>query len=344
MNMPEIRNILSPVATPLSLGRMIRLTGKTLIFPFYHMVSDDPPPHIRHLYRVKSLAEFRSDLDGMLKYFEPASPEWLINPEKMKPGGKPAFILSFDDGLHEVSEFIAPVLEEKGLNAVFFLNNDFIGNQGLFFRYRVSLLIDRLSLGGLSDRTLKEASRLMGLEKTGRTGLIRAMLDLGYASREMIGRLEEIMDVDTRGYLDSHHPYLDEPEIRNLLDRGFYIGGHSHDHPSFRDLDADAQFDTIISSVEDIRRRFGIPYSLFSFPFSDIGVGKKVFGKLYPEGRTLLDASFGTSGLKADEAYPHFQRIPLEKSGIDAENYLKTEYFYYILKSMTGRNRISRPA
>ena len=53
-------------------------------------------------------------------------------------------VLSFDDGLVECHQVIAPLLMTKGVPATFFLNNHFIDNRDLFFRYKASLIIDQV--------------------------------------------------------------------------------------------------------------------------------------------------------------------------------------------------------
>ncbi|HYW96045.1 MAG TPA: polysaccharide deacetylase family protein [Bacteroidales bacterium] len=340
--MPGFRNVLMPLATSFSLDKMIRRTGKSVVFPFYHMVSDTPPPHIKHLYRVKSVAEFRTDLDDLLKYFAPLSPEWLLNPRPSTGKGKPAFILSFDDGLHEVSDIIVPVLEAKGINAVFFLNNNFIGNNALFYRYKVSLLIERIRTGHLSDDVLLDVAASMDQREHDQDSLVRGLLSLGYKCSRLISRIARRTDVDFEQYLDDHKPYLDEKEIRSLQKKGFYIGAHSHDHPLFHQLDPEEQYEEVRSSMAGIREKFETGYSFFSFPFSDTGVSRTVLQRLYETPGSVLDASFGTSGLKADEPFPHYQRIPLEKSPARAEKYLKTEFLFYRMKAIAGRNKVKR--
>ena len=130
----RIRNILTTMARPMNFDRLIRWSGQTSIFPFYHTVSPEHLPHISHLYRVLKPAEFEKDLDQLLLCFEPLSlGDYLEN----RGGGrtKPNMVLTFDDGLKGCYDFIAPLLKKKGVPATFFLNNRFIDNKGLFYRY-----------------------------------------------------------------------------------------------------------------------------------------------------------------------------------------------------------------
>ncbi len=339
--MPEFRNILLPFSDRLSLEKMIAKTRKPVIFPFYHLVSDRPPPHIRQLYRVKSLASFRSDLEALLRYFEPASPEILFSgfPEDIR---KPSFILSFDDGLQEITEYVVPLLEKKGINAIFFLNNSFIGNRDLFFRYKISLLADKLLREPPSPSAIDALASVLGLTGKGERAIKNALMNTDERETVRIDQIAQLLEIDFNRYLADSRPYMDEKQIGEIVGKGFYIGAHSFNHLSFGRLGKAEQHDEIVRSVSDIKDRFGINYSLFSFPYTDTGVGRDVFLRLYDQHHPLLDASFGTSGLKQPEAYPHYQRIPMEKSSAGAEKYLKTEYFYYLLKSVAGFNRIRR--
>ena len=131
------------------LSFLLRLTGQKVILPLYHVVSDEPLAHIRHLYPVKSVAAFRADLDYLLKYLEPI--DLLVLQDHVsgkKRLEKPGFLLTFDDGLREFHDVVAPILQEKGIPAVCFLNNGFLDNDGLFFRYKASLLVEALGNGG----------------------------------------------------------------------------------------------------------------------------------------------------------------------------------------------------
>ena len=341
--MTEIRKILLPLTGIFSLESLIRRSGQGIIFPFYHLVSDNPPAHIRHLYKVKSIRDFDSDLDQLLRYFEPISPEILLS-EKPVNTRKPAFILSFDDGLKEITQHVLPLLEKKGLNAIFFLNNHFINNQGLFFRYKVSLLIDKLPDAFSRPSIMNKLTSILGLKNAGKEKIKHALMRLDDLEMVKIDRIAQLFDIDFSHYLATYKPYMDETQVREILNKGFYVGAHSNNHLSFDRFSPEEQYDEIKKSICNIKERFELTYSLFSFPFTDTNVSREVFLRLFDRPHVVLDASFGTSGLKQQEAYPHYQRIPMEKTAYGAEKYLKTEYFYYLLKSVAGLNRMRRNA
>ena len=49
------------------------LSGVSLVVPYYHMVSDTLVPHVSHLYRFRTIAEFTSDLEFLLCHLEPVT-------------------------------------------------------------------------------------------------------------------------------------------------------------------------------------------------------------------------------------------------------------------------------
>ncbi|HNM29493.1 MAG TPA: hypothetical protein PKN40_06950, partial [Chitinophagales bacterium] len=54
-----------------ALKDFIKASGQQIIFPFYHTVSNDDLPHIKHLYRWRNVQEFESDMDFLLRNFTP---------------------------------------------------------------------------------------------------------------------------------------------------------------------------------------------------------------------------------------------------------------------------------
>ena len=104
---------------------------KTPVFqPFYHIVSNNKLPHILN-YNYRKVSQFEKELDFYLKYFKPVTLEELVSNKNLDDK---IFHLSFDDGLKECAEIIAPILLKKGIPATFFVNPGFVGNQQLFHK------------------------------------------------------------------------------------------------------------------------------------------------------------------------------------------------------------------
>ena len=75
---PAFFNIIAPIAHRIPLEPLIRSSGIRLFLPFYHAVADEAPPHIKHLYRTRTVEEFRSDLAYMLRFYTPISLQTLL--------------------------------------------------------------------------------------------------------------------------------------------------------------------------------------------------------------------------------------------------------------------------
>ncbi|MCB9335593.1 MAG: polysaccharide deacetylase family protein [Flavobacteriales bacterium] len=288
------------------------MTGQKVVLPFYHIVSDETPNHIYHLYEARSIEEFKSDLEFLLKNYQPISLQELI--ELNKTGRQPkqnVFHLTFDDGLKEFYTVVAPILKEKKIPATVFINTDFIDNEDLFYRYKASVLTEKYAAKGL--------------------------LEVNSENLNLIDEFAEIMNYDFYEYLNEEQPYLTFHQIQELIKDGFTIGAHSKNHPLYNRLSIDEQISQTLESIDFIVQKFNLNYKVFSFPFTDDGISKDFFSKI----ESKVDLTFGTAGLKKDSIPFNLQRIPMEKNQT-AKEIIKGQYFYYLLKRCFGQNEIKR--
>jgi peptidoglycan/xylan/chitin deacetylase (PgdA/CDA1 family) len=291
---------------------LARKTKQRLILPFYHLVSDETPKHVQHLYAARSIERFKEDLDFLLKHYNSISLEELITLNKSgKAITDNCFHITFDDGLKEFYTVVAPILKERGVHATVFLNADFIDNAALFYRFKASILFDELQ----NDE----------------------LLNLKYADKFILDGLANEHKVDFDAYLKKHQPYLTSEQIKELIGEGFTFGGHSKDHPLYKDLDFAEQLSQTQESLATIKSQFNLEYSVFSFPFTDDGVLQQLFNKI----SEFTDLTFGCAGIKEDSASNHLQRIPMETSESGKE-IIKTEYLYCLIKQKVGKNKILR--
>lgn len=303
--------------------------------PLYHTVSDEPLPHLKHLYPVKSEKEFEKDLDYLLKHF--TFVDWdgfKTFMEAGQPAGKKVALLTFDDGLSEFLHIAAPVLERKGIYAVNFINPAFVDQQDMLFRCKASLLIEKIQTEKVD---LKLLQSLSGLQSAGIQEITRHILRTGYKNRSLLDLFADAIGVNFKDYIKKNKPYLDLTQLQELNSRGFGIGAHSWDHPYYTELNVDEQLETTIQSLEYVRQH-GFLADAFAFPFTDFGVSKQFFEKLYSRYPNLY--SFGTAGIKTDSFARNIQRIPMEHDA--AANILTTETVYFHLKAPLKKNLIIR--
>lgn len=315
---------------------LAKITRQTVIFPFYHTVSNNAPPHIKHLYRVKSTKEFEQDLKLYKKHFT----SLRINDfDANKKYPSPHIIISFDDGLREFKTNAFPLLKKYGFTPILFVNTGFVDNKDLFFRFKVSLLIEEV----LTNKHFhfKELELLTKQKNLNQEKLIDYLKTLTYADNSLLDSLGNYLQIDFQNYLKTQKPYLTLYELKELKEAGVLIGSHSIDHPLFCKLNDNQQVNQIKESVNWVNKNFNQALSVFSFPFTDFGIRRNLFDKIYNNDAFRLDYSFGTAGIKKEKYKQHLQRIAMEQEK-SAKKVLLYQYLYFLLKAPLLKNTIRR--
>jgi hypothetical protein len=91
-----------------------------------------------------------------------------------------------------------------------------------------------------------------------------------------------------------------------------------------------------------ITEKFGVKEKLFSFPFTDHGIKKSFFDAVFDPLKPIADLTFGGAGLKQDSIPKNIERIPFEGTSLNVKQILGTEYLYYMIKFIFGKNMIRR--
>ena len=341
MNYVLNRKLIYRVSKPFPFKLIRRLTKQYFIFPFYHLVSDAPSPLVKHLYPVVSVNQFNKDIDFLLEYFSAATFDEVLELAKNKTyTGKPKFFLTFDDGFSECYDVVLPILKERNLPAAFFINPAFVGNHNLSHRQRISLIIDYL-FNCTKAELIKEAEHITGKKFQHQAELIGFIKKFTIADSVMLNQIATVFNIDFKYALQHFKPYMNTSQLRELKHAGFHIGSHSYDHPEFSLLSQEKMKEQVIDSFQFLKQELRINDSIFSFPFHDIGVPLSFFEFLRKEAG--VKASFGTSGIKYDNAPGHIHRIPMEMNGFEgAESIIRSEYFYYLGKAPVGKNVVKR--
>lgn len=309
------------------------------IFPFYHTVSDEIPPHAKHLYRIVSVSQFKKDLEFLLKHFSPATFDDVKNfvaSGKRQP--KPSFFLSFDDGARECSDIVCPILKQKGIQAAFFINPAFIGNQILSHRHKISLILEKLASAPPSK--LNEIARLLGINSGKAPAIYARIKSMTIRDIQTIDEVANFIGLDFGQYLHEKQPSMDWAQIGELQANGFLVGSHSYSHPEFYKLGEEEKETEITLAFRAIEENLNPPLKIFAFPFTDEKISDSFFDFIRSEG---VEISFGTAGLKNDPQPGHIQRIAMDDGPLkSAEQIIRSEYAYYLLKSLFGKNSINR--
>lgn len=314
---------------------LIKSIKGSVVAPFYHLVSDTPPQHAKHLYRILSVSEFEKDLDFLLKHFTPIDAKTLIGKlERKASAEKPALFLSFDDGFREVMEVIAPILRRKGVPATFFVNPAYINNVDLMYRCKISLMADRIENGKYSKSTFAELAFLLNCSMDV-DSIKQKLFQLRHNQKEVVATFARIINLDFNEYLQSAKPYLTLSELQELSRLGFTIGGHGYNHLYFNEITFDEQLVEVERCMQWINSFFPNQPRLFAFPFTDFGVSDDLINEMVE----YCDISFGTSGIQPVKLNRHLQRIPMEDRSASGRDIIRGEILYYLAKKSIGHYR-----
>ena len=220
--------------------------------------------------------------------------------------------LTFDDGLKECSTIIAPILNQKGIPATFFVSPNFIDNKAIFHRFKRSILESK--------------------------GILRKG-----TKNYLVNEVEELDILARKNNIDflSYQPYMSYDDLVKLNNNGFTIGAHSLNHPEMWTLTENEQLHQINESMQWVTKHFNPEIKAFSFPFTDYGISKTVFKKI--EKNNNIDVTFGTAGLKFDDCFKNKQRIPIElKQNWSIKKVVHFEFLYSKLRNLFSINRIKR--
>ena len=321
---------------PMSLFRSGGPAG--LLLPYHHTVSDEELQHIYHLYPYKNIRQFSDDLDFLLKYFKPVSVAEVsssIQTRKVLPAG--SFLLTFDDGFREVYDIIAPILEKKGVPAIFFINPSFIGNTELFYRCKISLLIGELkrnqrSLSGIYADVLQ-------MTAASTEQLMDALKKIDQTNAALLDAIAHKTGFSFTEYLGKQRPFLNEEQVRDLHRRGFTIGAHSMNHPYYKLLTSEEQVAQTISSCQYVKAITGSSECHFSFPHSDEDIRQETINSINQANDGLL---FGIQNQKEELKNHMLHRFNAERPETGIEELVKGQITLNRLQKLAGINSVKR--
>ena len=300
------RTLLGPLAPLIPLAVYQRLSPRTLTGFFYHMISDQPVPHVQHLYPVKSSADFEHDIRWLKANTTLVGYDDLL----AHAGGQRALpenaaFISFDDGFRECYDVVRPILLHYDVPCIFFLTTDWIDNRAFFFRSTISLLLD-----AFHQRPAEERHRL--LQQFAATFNIspdenawtRWLKDHKEADAGDLPEICRILNVDPQRFLREQQPYLTRSQILEMQREGFVFGAHTCNHTKMLHLSPEDQCAQILESVRIVADLTGKTQVPFAFPFSGEGVDRTMLQGLQ-EAHPEIGLIFDTKKLRLEPGIFH---------------------------------------
>lgn len=338
--MSILKSIYYNCSSALPLALLKKLSPPTCLLPYHHIVSDEEVLHIKYLYGYKNVSQFTTDLDILLKNFKPISPDDLIeNIQKQKKLPANTFLLTFDDGFREVHDVVAPLLEAKGIPAIFFINPAFIDNKKLFYRSKASLLIHELLANKNNEGLLDDVANVLNSSSRSTDELTILIKKLKREDEEMMDTLATEFSLSFDDYLKKQKPFLTSEQLISLSKRGFTIGAHSWDHPYYNQLSLEDQIAQTVSSCNYVKEKVNPVCTTFSFPYYDTNLSQELLDALNKEDIDLL---FGIQNQK-DELYNNVvHRFNAERPGVPFDNQLKGMLLYLAIQNKMGKSTVRR--
>lgn len=310
------------------------------LFPYQHTVSNEFLPHVKHLYNYKNVNQFSADLDLLLKHYRPVTITDIIRSvHEHSQLPKRSFFLSFDDGFREIHDVIAPILEKKGIPACFFINPAFIDNNRLFYRCKISLLIDELLKNKDRDSYLKPFHDILCIEKKSVHEIITCLKAINTKNHFWLDLIAGKIGFSFENFLASKKPFLTREQLKSLHNRGFTIGAHSIDHPYFQEISLEAQLNQVTGSCQYVNELLDVKDCCFSFPHSDRGLLQSLFNEL---GKLKIPFFFGVQNQKMELDNRMLHRFNAERPEINFDHQLKGILVLSWLRNLTGRNKVTR--
>ena len=317
-----------------------RLSPSTCLLPYHHIVSDEEVLHIKYLYNYKNVSQFKNDLEILLKNFTPISANDLIQHiQKNNQLPKNTFLLSFDDGFREVHDVIAPLLEAKGIPAIFFINPAFIDNKKLFYRAKASLLIHELIKNKKSPAMIHEIGNILNTQKLTIEAFIATLKKLNNTDEALMNDLAQKVSLSFENYLEQRKPFLSSEQLIVLDKKGFTIGAHSWSHPYYDKISFENQLEETISSCNFVKEKTKQDSITFSFPYSDSAVSQNLFDALH---KTEIDLMFGIQNQKEELNNNMVHRFNAERPAISLDKQLKGMMLFMAIQKKLGKQKVLR--
>lgn len=335
-----LKSIYYKSSSALPLALLKKFSPPTCLFPYHHIVSDEEVLHIKYLYGYKNVSQFTKDLEILLKNFRPISADDLIkNIHTKNKLPRNTFLLTFDDGFREVHDVIAPLLEAKGIPAIFFINPAFINNKKLFYRSKASLLIHELVKNKNNNPLLSDVASVLHTSDQSVDELIVLIKKFKSTDEEIMDALALEFSLSFDDYLKEQRPFLTAEQLTSLSARGFTIGAHSWDHPYYDQLSLGDQIEQTLSSCSYVHEKIHPTYTTFSFPYYDTNLSQQLLNALNKEDIDLL---FGIQNQKDELHNNVVHRFNAERPDVSFNSQLKGLLLYLAIQNKTGRLKVKR--
>jgi peptidoglycan/xylan/chitin deacetylase (PgdA/CDA1 family) len=220
------------------------------------------------------IKDFKKELPYFKKVFEILSIDELVRNIKSGTGfHKPSLAITFDDGYLDNYTLAYPILKKYGVPATIYITTSLIGTaertwpdeieNALMTTKRDHIRIP--ALFGVHDHIKIKTREEKEQANMRITDILKEQTD---NQRELL--IKEIMQtlkVNSKSAENQNaRMMLNWDEIKEMIDGGITMGGHSHTHPILAQMPVDKAKEEIYYSKKIMEENFGIAVKHFAFP------------------------------------------------------------------------------
>jgi len=234
----------------------------------YHSVTEDPRRQEALLGGIgHSLDVFRGQMELLARRYHPASLDQVMRFVRGE-GELPdrAVVVTFDDGYADNREIAAPVLNEVGVPATYYVTVECVERRSLPWPARLRPLFRTTKKSRWVDSSGEVRPLSSGIERE--TAYLLACDECcklsGTAQEQYVIRLED--ELDTRVPIDSGALMMDFDQIRELARQGHVIGSHTMTHPNLAHVSLQDARHELIESKRRLEQELGVAVAHFSYP------------------------------------------------------------------------------
>jgi len=226
----------------------------------FHNVEAVETPLTAGLGVTYTPAAFHRWLDTCEGRFRFVSLDELDGP--MDGGGRQRRLLvTFDDAYVSVARHAAPLLADRGIPSVFFVNAGLLDNRSLSLDNLIAAIVNLVGMAPIERVARVSFSSIEEVISSHVSQLTLADRDHFRAA------IQEASGLDEGELLRRYSPYLSSEELAELPKSGMEIGNHTRSHVHCRVLDVAGTANEIVANQEELQSLTRQPVRAFAFPY-----------------------------------------------------------------------------
>jgi len=245
-----------------------RLRGASAAILMYHSVMEDPASQEAYLGEIIHPREvFRAQMELVARRFRPTSLQ-QVGHFLSGAGEFPdrAVVVTFDDGYTDNYEIAAPVLNELGIPATFYVTVDSVERRTLPWPARLRFVLRNTKKECWTDSSGKiwPLSNDMECEKALLHSCDECCQLTGSVQEKYVADLSE--ELDTQVPVESGALMMSYDQVRALEKQGHIVGSHTMTHPNMAYVNPEVARRELTESKQRLEQKLGGPVSHFAYP------------------------------------------------------------------------------